>query len=75
MEILYEASAEIPTQAYLNLTSEQLTMLNGLWEELKVESSIGTGIYVLCGVIVAVLVLLLVKNILRRRRWAKLYDD
>ncbi|MBQ9759717.1 MAG: ABC transporter substrate-binding protein [Clostridia bacterium] len=75
MEILYEMSESVHTQAYLNLNPEQLTMLNELWEELKVESSIGVGIYVLCGVIVLALVLLLVWQILRRRRWGKLYDD
>jgi hypothetical protein len=50
-------------------------MLNSLWEELKVESSIGLGIYVLCGIIVVALVLLLLWHLLRRRRWGKLYDD
>ena len=75
MEILYENSETVKTQAYLNLTPDQLSMLNALWEDLKVESSIGVGIYVLCGVIVAALVVLLVSQILRKRRWAKLYDD
>lgn len=75
MEILYEMSGTVKTQAYLNLTPEQLTMLGGLWEELKVESSIGVGIYVLCGVIVSALVLLAVSQVMRKRRWSKLYDD
>ena len=75
MEILYENAETVKTQAYLNLTPDQLTRLNGLWEELKVESSIGVGIYVLCGVIVAVLVILAIAQILRKRRWGKLYDD
>ena len=75
MEILYgEMAASVPTQAYLNLSAERLTMLNDLWEELKVESSIGAGIYVCCGVIVVSLLILLVCQILKKRRWAKLYD-
>ena len=75
MEILYgDMATSVKTQAYLNLSDDKLTMLNNLWEELKVESSIGKGIYVLCGVIVAGLVTLAVKSFLRRRRWAKLYD-
>ena len=75
MEILYgEMSTSVQTQAYLDLTPESHTLLNSLWEELKVESSVGVGIYVLCGVIVISLILLLVANILRRRRWARLYD-
>lgn len=75
MSILYESAESVPSQAYLNLMPEQLTMLNNLWEELKVESSIGVGIYVLCGIIVAALIALAVKQALRRRRWGKLYDD
>ena len=74
MTILYDSAMSVPTQPYLNLTPEQLTMLNGLWEELKVESSIGTGIYVLCGVIVAALVTFAVAQFLKHRRWARLYD-
>ncbi len=75
MDILYgEMSRNVPTQAYLNLSPERLSMLNSLWEELKVESSIGTEIYVLCGVILASLVAFAVWQLLKRRRWAKLYD-
>ena len=75
MEILYgEMASSVPSQAYLNLSPERLSMLNGLWEELKVESSIGVGIYVWCGVILASLILLGVYQLLKKRRWAKLYD-
>ena len=75
IEILYgEMASSVPTQPYMNLSPEKLSMLNSLWEELKVESSVGVGIYVCCGVIVVVLILLLIFHILRKRRWAKLYD-
>ena len=75
MEILYgEMATSVQTQAYLDLSPESHTLLNSLWEELKVESSVGVGIYVLCGAIVISLILLLVANVLRRRRWARLYD-
>ena len=75
MEILYgEEAQKVKTQAYLNLSPDRLMMLNDLWEELKVESSIGTGIYVCCIAIVAALVLLVIAQILKKRRWAKLYD-
>ncbi len=75
MEILYgdEATA-VPSQAYLNLSPEALTRLNDLWEELKVESSIGVSIYVLCGVILAALVALALWQFLQKRRRARLYD-
>lgn len=75
MDILYgDMSRNVPTQAYLNLSPERLSMLNSLWEDLKVESSIGTEIYVLCGVILAALLALAVWQFFKRRRWAKLYD-
>ncbi len=74
MEILYGVDEEIPRQAYLNLSPERLTLLNDLWEELKVESSIGTGIKISCAVILGALVLLVVSGIVKKRRWAKLYD-
>ena len=61
------------SQAYLNLAPDKLTLLNDLWEELKVESSIGKGIYICCAVILAALVALIVYTVLRKRRWAKLY--
>ena len=75
IDILYgEQTQTVPTQAYLNLSPDQLTMVNSLWEELKVESSIGVGIYVCCFTILGALVLLVVWQILKKRRWAKLYD-
>ncbi len=75
MDILYgEMAFSVPSQAYLNLSPDQLTMLNDLWEELKVESSIGVGIYVFCGVIVAALIALVIWQMLKKRRWSKLYD-
>ncbi len=73
MEILY-GSNDVPVQAYLNLSDESLIRLNGLWEELKVESSIGTGIYIGCGIILTGLLVLAVCQFLKKRRWAKLYD-
>ena len=74
MEILYDSVDSVKSQAYMNLTAEKQVMLNTLWEELKVESRIGRGIYVLCGLIVAALVAYALCSFLRRRRWAKLYD-
>ena len=74
MEILYNSVGDVPTQAYMNLTPEKQAMLNSLWEELKVESRIGRGIYIWCGVIVSALIAYAIHSFLRRRRWAKLYD-
>ena len=75
MSILYpSAEEEVSSEAYMNLSGTRLVMLNNLWEELKSESEIGTGIYVLCGVIVASLVALGLYQFFKKRRWSKLYD-
>ena len=74
MSILYEQASEVPSQAYLNLSPEGLSMMNVLWEELKAKSSIGNGIYIGCGVILGVLVSIGVYQLVKKRRWAKLYD-
>ena len=49
-------------------------MLNVLWEELKAKSSIGDGIYIGCGAILGVLALVGIYQLIKKRRWAKLYD-
>ena len=74
MDILYGSIGEVKAQAYLNLDQEKLVLLNSLWEELKVESQIGKGIYIWCSVILVALISWAVANFLRKRRWAKLYD-
>ena len=75
MEILYgEMASSVPTEPYMNLEPEELQKLYSMWEKLKMESSVGTGIYLLCGLIVAALLALLTYHILKKRRWGKLYD-
>lgn len=73
MKILYDDVDTVKSTPYLNLPPERLTLINDLWEELKVESSIGKGIYIACAVILAALAALAVYTVLRRRRWGKLY--
>jgi len=75
LSILYpDAEDAVSSQAYMNLSEERLVMLNNLWEELKSESDIGMGIYVLCGAIVASLTALVIYHVLKKRRRSKLYD-
>lgn len=77
MEILYgetAASVREKSSAYLNLEADKLDLLNDLWEELKIESSVSVGIYVIIGVILAALIALAVWYFVRKRLWAKLYD-
>ena len=73
MKILYDDVDTVKSTPYLNLPPERLTLINDLWEDLKVESSIGKGIYIACAVILAALAALAVYTVLRRRRWGKLY--
>ena len=73
-EILYPDSSEsfedydsyVKTM-YKDLGEEGLTRMNDYWEELKVESSINAGIYIICGVIVAVIVGFTVYFLVRKR--------
>ena len=74
IDILYNQAQNVPSQAYLNLSPEALAMQNVLWEELKAKSSIGNGIYIGCGVILGVLAGIGVYQLIKKRRWAKLYD-
>ncbi len=74
IDILYNQAHEVPSQAYLNLSPEALAMQNVLWEELKAKSSIGNGIYIGCGVILGVLAGIGLYQLIKKRRWAKLYD-
>lgn len=75
MDILYgEKASSVPTQAYLNLSADRLSLLNELWEELKVESQIGVGIYIGCGTILGGLAILTVYHTVKKRRRAKYYD-
>ena len=73
MSILYGQPHD-PSKAYLNLSPEGLAMQNVLWEELKAKSSIGNGIYIGCGVILGVLAVIGIYQLVKKRRWAKLYD-
>ncbi|MBO5355873.1 MAG: spermidine/putrescine ABC transporter substrate-binding protein [Clostridia bacterium] len=51
MEILY-GTDELELQFYENLPNDQLMLLNELWEDLKIESSVSTSIIVMALVIV-----------------------
>ena len=74
MEILY-GTADIPTEAYENLPEEQLSLLNELWEDLKIESTIGSAIIAMAFAIVALLVALAVFFYVRRRRRRRIVEN
>ncbi len=53
-DLMYDDS--VTATYYVNLTNEKLALINQLWEELKSDIEISTGIYITCGVILAVLI-------------------
>ncbi len=56
-DTMYNTNA-IPTSSYGNLSGEKLLLINTLWEELKSDVTVSGGIYIICGVILAVLAFL-----------------
>ncbi|MGM9643342.1 MAG: PotD/PotF family extracellular solute-binding protein [Eubacteriales bacterium] len=56
-EKMYDTES-VQTSTYKNLSGEKLMLINQLWEELKSDIEISTGIYVICGVIIATLIFL-----------------
>jgi len=69
MEILYGFDAE-KMEYFYDLPDDTRSTMNTLWEELKIESTIGVEIYVICGVIVVLLLLLLAYNIIVKQKRA-----
>ena len=61
--------------SYENLTEEKLVLLNSLWEELKSDVDIGIGIYVICGIIIAGLLLIFISGFIKKQSKKKLYDN
>ena len=75
MNILYNEDHPVKTLFYKNLSREKLTMLNGLWEELKIDSSIGNSFYIICGVLVTIIVAFALFHVIRQKKRAKYYEN
>jgi spermidine/putrescine transport system substrate-binding protein len=73
ISILYDFDMS-KTEFYHDLPTETRMLMNSLWEDLKIESNIGVAIYVICAVIVALGILILLSNIVIKRR-RKYYFD
>ncbi len=73
MKILYGTDG-VKAQYFENLSPEMLSRMNGLWEELKVDSTSGNGVYIASGVIVLALIALLCANALVKKKRSKYYD-
>ena len=66
MEILYPTQT-VDTFYYHNLPADTLSMVNGLWEELKIESSGGEGVYICSAVIAGVLAVWFIFLFIRKK--------
>ena len=73
MSILYGTDG-VTAQYFENLSPEMLSLMNRLWEELKINASSGVGIYIASGVIVAGLVAMISVNAATKKKRAKYYD-
>ncbi len=75
IDILYNSAEAIPTQYYKNLSEAQLETLNSLWDDLKIESSIGATVYIIAGIIIAILVLIFVRAAIKKSKNKKMWED
>lgn len=77
LEILYpeglDFAAEYDKNCYKSLPSETLSMVNDLWEELKIDSSLGAGVYIACGLIIAVIAFFGIYNAFVKAKRRKYY--
>ena len=78
MALLYpddmDFAAVYDKYAYENLNVQMLQEVNNLWERLKVESSsLGSGIYIACAVLVLALIVYFVLSYMRKLRRRRYY--
>ncbi len=65
-DLMYDTD-NVTATAYENLSAQKLALLNQLWEELKSDIEISTGIYVICGVIIVFLISLSLYFAIRKK--------
>ena len=73
ISILYGTEG-VQAQYFENLPPEMLSVMNHLWEELKIDASSGIGVYIASGVIVAGLIAVIAINAYTKKKRAKYYD-
>ena len=74
MNILYGFDSS-KMEYYHDLPDDTRNLMNSLWEELKIESNIGTTIFVVCGVVVVALAVIIVAVVVRRKKRKEIYDE
>ncbi len=73
MQILY-GTDEVKAQYFENMPPEMLSLMNYLWEELKIDASSGMGVYIASGIIVIGLIAVIALNAYTKKKRAKYYD-
>lgn len=78
MEILYPKDFDFHTEydefCFKNLDRETLSMVNNLWEDVKISDSIGISVYILCILVILVIVAMIVRHAVIWKRRSKYYD-
>lgn len=77
-DILYTRASEVKTSSYAKLDSDTQALMNSLWEELKVESSVGGGVFLICAILVVVIAAVITVLVIRKKKrsgYDDLYDD
>ncbi len=72
-EILYPENVDFLTSYYENLSNETRNYMNSRWEDLKIESSVGGGIYIASAVIIAALISWATYSAIKKRYRAQFY--
>lgn len=78
MDILYPSDFDFHAQydqfCFRNMDRETLTLVNGLWEKVKLDDSLGISVYILCLLVIAVIAGLIIRHNVVWKRRSKYYD-
>lgn len=78
MNILYpddfDFHAEYDRYCFKNLDRDTLSMVNNLWEEVKLDDSLGATIYILCGLVILAIIGGIVRHVVVWKKRSKYYD-
>ena len=78
MNILYPADFDFHAQydqyCFKNMDRKTLSMVNSLWEEVKLDDSLGAPIYILCAIVIVVIAGLIIRHAVIWKIRSKYYD-
>ena len=72
--ILYPDNVDFLATYYQNLSNETRDYMNSRWEDLKIESSVGGGIYITSAVILVLLAIWAGANAIKKKYRARFYE-